>query len=80
MTGRDASSIKVYMQRFSMKLVFAAVIVCLMAQSALADEAANKIAAQVDKKYNSLQTFNNAKSAAHPKLQSRDMAPVVSST
>jgi outer membrane lipoprotein carrier protein len=57
MTESDASSIKVYMQKFSMKLVFAAVIVCLAAQSALADEAANKIAAQVDKKYNSLQTF-----------------------
>src|SRR5882757_6349755 len=57
MTNLAAFSIKVYMQRFTMKWLFAAAMVCLMTQVALADETANKIAAQVDKKYNSLQTF-----------------------
>jgi outer membrane lipoprotein carrier protein len=57
MTFPGAFSIKVNMQRFTINLAIVMAMVCLMAQVALADETANKIAAQVDKKYNSLQTF-----------------------
>jgi outer membrane lipoprotein carrier protein len=50
-------SIKLYMRKYLFKAGLVIGVVCLMAQFALADEAANKIAARVDKKYNALQTF-----------------------
>jgi outer membrane lipoprotein carrier protein len=50
-------SIKLSMHKFLLKTGLVIAAVCLLAQFALADEAANKIAARVDKKYNALQTF-----------------------
>jgi outer membrane lipoprotein carrier protein len=45
------------MHKYVSKAALVMGLVCLLAQVALADETANKIAAGVDKKYNALQTF-----------------------
>src|SRR5947209_3282527 len=57
MTSAHLFSIKLSMHKYFSKTALAIGVVCLLAQVSLADDAANKIAAQVDKKYNSLQTF-----------------------
>jgi outer membrane lipoprotein carrier protein len=50
-------SIKLSMRKHFSKAAVVIGVVCLLAQMALADETADKIAARVDKKYNALQTF-----------------------
>jgi outer membrane lipoprotein carrier protein len=50
-------SIQPSMHRFLLKPALLMVVVCIFAPMASADESANKVAARVDKKYNSLQSF-----------------------